>query len=1097
MDMRQEAAQLRFAFSFYLAANSRRPVSGLLIVLGALLFAAPSWGQQTPAATGGQNETLEEVTVTGYRASLKNALEEKRVTDEMVDVIKAEDIAKFPDANLAEALQRLPGVSIDRDNGEGRTITVRGLGADFTTVRLNGMDALSTAGGNDSGTAPNRSRGFDFNTFASDLFSSLKVQKTASAATDEGSLGATVDLSTGRPLDYRGRRFAFSSEGAYYENGDKISPVVAALASETWADNTIGALVSVAYSERDSVIDSYQRNPGVFDLLYRSSQHAGKTPRAFGFAQPGTGPGGTFGSNAAAYAQLNDTTIIPALGTLNHQELSYERLGATGTFQWQPLDRTLITADYVYSTFSQDSTNYQLSTVGLNRNNTVAAAQNGTLGTAGTPAGNTARRGGYVRCDQSATVDCGQALNGTTLVPGTAFSFNPNNLDPFDYYNSTRSPGYVPDAAGMGYYTTLIGRPATQVVDAHVNGFNQADYLRLDNVDWRNAADGTENDTKFSQASINASHEFTDRFRANLLVGRSKSDFTSVGLLTEFNAMDQDGFVYDERGGGDMPVFLPGFDPNNRANWDLVKGFSVLRYAAREVDNTFRTARLDFDFDINDRLTLNFGGTGRIFEFQGSESRRNTNIEAVNPTLREAGLSIDRLGRQVSFGSGLNLPQGTPTTWFGPDTDAFKKYFDIACNCINKWADFRGSVDNRQSSAIEETDKSFYLQGTFKFDLFDRPVRGNLGVRYAITNVEGKGVVGTVPVTAANEYKDTLPALNVSYEIVPDVLLRVGAAKVMSRPFLANLTPGSTALTANCTAVGTAPNETCRVDSVPGVTMGNPYLKPFRSNNYDFSVEWYFAKGALLSAAVFRKEIDSFPQQVLSAGPLSDALQGAALDTLVASFVTAGTTANTRALANYTQAGGIWAIRQYRDSPGGKIDGVELTYQQNFTFLPAPFDKFGAQLNYTDITSELAYVINPNTLESQQAPWLNVSPQAFNATIFYETPNWDARVSGAFRKEYIRTFPVSTGTCAIGTSTGPAGVPCDNTPVVADFAGSDDTLNVDASIGIRVSKILHVSLQALNLTNQTTDRWNYDANHLVQQYSSTGRVFSLGVRATF
>ena len=112
----------------------------------------------------------------------------------MMDAINAEDIADFPDANLAESLQRLPGIALDRDNGEGRSITVRGLGSDFTRVRLNGLEALSTAAASDSGTAPNRGRGFDFNVFASDLFSSLQVRKTASANTDEGSLGATVDL---------------------------------------------------------------------------------------------------------------------------------------------------------------------------------------------------------------------------------------------------------------------------------------------------------------------------------------------------------------------------------------------------------------------------------------------------------------------------------------------------------------------------------------------------------------------------------------------------------------------------------------------------------------------------------------------------------------------------------------------------------------------------------------------------------------------------------------------------------------------------------------------------------------------------------------
>ena len=153
---------------------------------------------------------------------------------------------------------------------------------------------------------------------------------------------------------------------------------------------------------------------------------------------------------------------------------------------------------------------------------------------------------------------------------------------------------------------------------------------------------------------------------------------------------------------------------------------------------------------------------------------------------------------------------------------------------------------------MKETDTSFYLQASFEFDVFGRALRGNAGVRYAKTELEGDGVLGTLPVTAENDYNDTLPSINLSYEVMPDLLVRVAAAKVMSRPFLQNLTPGSTAFSTTCTAAGTAPNETCAPGSaIPGVTMGNPYLAPFRADNYDFSVEWYFAEGGLVSAALF------------------------------------------------------------------------------------------------------------------------------------------------------------------------------------------------------------------------------------------------------
>jgi iron complex outermembrane receptor protein len=146
------------------------------------------------------------VVVTGFRASLASALNIKRQRTASSTSIKAEDIAKFPDANLAESLQRVPGVALARgDGGEGKQITVRGLNAGFTRVRINGIEGVTATGSSDINGSTNRGRGFDFSVFASELFNSLEVRKTSSAAIEEGSLGATVDLRTARPFDYKGR----------------------------------------------------------------------------------------------------------------------------------------------------------------------------------------------------------------------------------------------------------------------------------------------------------------------------------------------------------------------------------------------------------------------------------------------------------------------------------------------------------------------------------------------------------------------------------------------------------------------------------------------------------------------------------------------------------------------------------------------------------------------------------------------------------------------------------------------------------------------------------------------------------------------------
>ena len=165
-----------------------------------------------------QESEVEEIVVTGsFRDSLASALNVKRNNTAAIDSIVADDIASFPDNNLAESMQRVPGVNITRVGGEGQQINVRGLSADFTRVRINGMETISTGLGN-------RGRAFDFNIFASELFSRIDVRKSQSAAVEEGSLGATVDLSTGKPLDYDEFTFVTSVQGGYNDQCQYCGP---------------------------------------------------------------------------------------------------------------------------------------------------------------------------------------------------------------------------------------------------------------------------------------------------------------------------------------------------------------------------------------------------------------------------------------------------------------------------------------------------------------------------------------------------------------------------------------------------------------------------------------------------------------------------------------------------------------------------------------------------------------------------------------------------------------------------------------------------------------------------------------------------------
>lgn len=1069
----------------------------------ALLSAAAAQAQTAPAAESepqseAQDAPADEVIVVkGFRASLQNALNLKRNSNQIIDAITAEDIADFPDANLAESIQRLPGVSIDRDNGEGRTITVRGLGGDFQAVRLNGADALNIAGGNASDSGANRSRGFDFNTFASELFGGVKITKTTAAENDEGSLGAIIDLTTGRPLSYAGNRFALGAEGEYRENGKTWNPRFSGLASVKLSD-TFGVLVSGAYQKQEQQIDGYRRNIGSFDYTYRNSQLNGVTPLTYGFARPG-GSGVTFGSDPAAYALVKPTTIIPALPSIGRQKLEYERLGFTATAQWRPTDRTEITLDGVYSKYDQYSETAALTTIGLNRNGTnTRAAQTGSAGlrAVGTTNGNADRVALYPTCTPSAIVDCDGTLSGNVVLPGYLNSMNPNNLNPFDYYNNTASPGYVATANQTGYYNELIGRPNTVIRAAHVNAANQADYLMLDRVDWRSSVDSQDGSTTFKQATLNWTQEIGDRLKLDATAGWSKSEFNAVGLLAEFNAIDKNGYVFDERGGGKMPVFTPGFDVANPASWTLVKGLSTIRYFTNTVSNEFRVGRLNFAYEATEGMTLRFGGTYKKFDYAGDQGRRNQAIEAINPTLAEAKIGITDLGQTVGFGQGLNVSAGTPTSFYAPDLNKFVNQFGIDCNCVNKWGDFRAVVDGRQRAAVSERDLSGFFQVDYDLTLLGGPLRGNVGLRVANTRVSGSGNVGGgdgiagIPVTAENEYWDWLPSMNANWEFAPGTLLRFAAAQVISRPQLASLTPGTTAF-----ATGLATN-----GSAPAVTVGNPYLNPFRATNVDVSIEKYFRNNGLIGLTLFNKDLGSFPQQIAGEAPLSTVFEPAIYQQVLASMTSP-------TLQAYTAAGGTWAIRQFQDAPGGNIKGFEVNLQSDFFFLPAPFNRFGVAANYTHITSKLSYLTGTVLATTQtgtastaansfaEGPFLNTSPDAFNATLYYEDSVFSARVSGAYRKAYVNRFPLASGTCSVGLTTN-AGAAC-NSPVIADFGYNEDTLNIDFAIALNVTKFAKLSLEGRNMTNNPQYRTMYAANPVSQTYASTGRIITGGVRLIF
>lgn len=907
---------------------------GLALQLGAAAHAQEAAhttesGQTTPAE--GTVDTLDTVSVTGYRASVERALDIKRGEAGVVDAIVAEDIGKFPDLNLAESLQRIPGVVITRDAGEGRNISVRGLGPDFTRVRINGMEALTTVGSTDQNGGSNRGRGFDFNVFASDLFSQLIVRKTAQADVEEGSLGATVDLRTARPFDYDGFTLVASGQASYADMGDTTDPRVAGLIANTWADGKFGALLSVAYSERRAL-----------------EEGSGSGRWARGTSNNGFNP-------ASPYAPaLSADTFHPRFPRYTLMEHDQKRTGVTASLQFKPTDRTQFAFDALYSKI-----------------------------------------------------------------------------------DAVRDEKYI-EAISFSRGASQNGKPQTIVRDGVVEN-GALVYGLFDDVDIRSESRHDEWNTVFTQLGLEGEHEFTDNFKISGKLGTSKSEHENpIQTTIIMDKLNVDNYSYDYRGNPYSPVIDYGIDPTDPNGWTLAE----IRIRPQYVQNDFDVAQLDFNWNISPGFRLKGGLQAKDYSFSTRELRRSTEGLTGVPMFTDGTRIVPTdLTEQASL-SGVN---GSPGTWVIPDYQGIADFYDIYSNS-GPFALNERAVNTR---SVEEEDRGVYLMGEFSADLGAIPVSGNVGVRYVRTKQSSTGIAtasGTpVATTVSREYSDTLPSMNLVAEITPDFLIRLGAAKVMTRPGLGSLTPGVTV------------NVSGGARTVSG---GNPNLDPIRAKTADLGFEWYFDEGAMLGLGLFYKDIESFIQTTRVVQPYS------------ASGLPASLLDGTGAGVNDD-----FVFSVPLNTPGGELTGFEANYTQPFTFLPGKFANLGVQLNYTYVDSQIQYLTSTGA-NSFKTDLTGLSKHSWNATLYYEGERFSGRVSATNRDDFLLQVPA--------TESG------------FDVHGQTGTTTVDASVRYKINDKLELSLEGINLTDEPQESWVQNANgQLPLDYSETGRQYLLGLRYKF
>lgn len=263
----------------------------------------------------GEPDTAQDIVVTGIRASIESSAAQKRDAAGILDAISSEDLGKFPDANVAESLQRIPGVAIDRSNGEGQSVTVRGLGPTFNNVLFNGRSFASD----------NYNRAFSFDLIPAELISGAQVYKSSQAPLQGGGIGATINIQTPRPLSLGEFKGVFTAKANYESNSEKFTPQLFGLLSNTFADGRLGILASLSYQRRIASVDSTVTD--------------GYIPRT------------SVGPNDAP---LFENVYAPRNQDLRNTRDDRTRLGATLVAQFEASDSLTFTVDGLYNRFESD-----------------------------------------------------------------------------------------------------------------------------------------------------------------------------------------------------------------------------------------------------------------------------------------------------------------------------------------------------------------------------------------------------------------------------------------------------------------------------------------------------------------------------------------------------------------------------------------------------------------------------------------------------------------------------------------------------------------------------------------------------------------------
>ncbi|WP_419815932.1 TonB-dependent receptor [Glacieibacterium sp.] len=746
----------------------------------------------------------DEIVVTGLIGSLVRNLDLKRQSAGVVDVISAEDIGKFPDANVASALQRLPGVTIQRSGsrGDATGVSIRGFGGGFVDTLYDGRH-ISTATGN---------RGVDFTTVGSDFVGRLSVLKTPDVALSTSAIGGTVDIAFPKPFDREGFHVAATASGTMQSRNKNVRPTGGLLVSDTFADGKFGILADIAYSRRDTTTNNAGTNGWVGITLYPCQRTASCAVSDFTPANKETKPA-WFPQRILA-AQENNLD---------------ERVDGRLALQWRPTDTILFTLDDNFSRQNLRTNNGQTAAWfnGTDLRN-VKTDANGTIvdfNQFGTPNDLIAiRTRNVLRTNQTGLNMKWEIVEHLTLDLDGAYS------------KSVKNPGHlqVNDQAFLGY-----------------GGFNpdpNGTFITPPCV-FPAGATSTTPPTSCIKAStiLGANTGVTILGNSNKYIP-SIHDFGPRGNAADFGSQTLAGSHVQFRGGDYNTDVVK--QARGSLNWD--KDDLKVTFGGQYVEDRLHTETTNTSLNGASVAYSGYGPqSGRVGLSQATPDTFLPYVSTENFFPGYTGNIVPAIPRfdpykvyaqiEAAFPNGPKIvPMLDPGTVLEVRERVLGIFFKAAFENEIAGMPFRVSAGVRRESTSVRT----MALGRILLGLYRPPGDPTLIAPDPSLGPNGNGYSNPQPIIGKNKYSFLLPSVDLKLDVTSNLVVRADASRTLTRPALADLRP-------------TVVPSTLRVGTL-AATGGNTDLSPYLSDNYDLGVEWYYHRNSYFAVNGFVKNISNF-----------------------------------------------------------------------------------------------------------------------------------------------------------------------------------------------------------------------------------------------